>query len=241
MEFEEYSSWEARCGTPAGFPFKSGSTGSDGWYSFGVLTAADAALGATRVRYFRIESNDVVESYLVGGTFDIPGTAFSFQNQPNINTPLGASILLQEYDQNFSLVYFDQVYLDVNFSLSSATGLYSWAFRLAAQHFDGGSSEKAWTSSHPFYSQTSDDQKCISSSTLSPCRDSDFHLPSDVLFSCTKTGVSVTVGGQTTSYGWAANSPALTFTRTFDIWIRRKFSCFQDCDFETNLCCNPLP
>jgi hypothetical protein len=238
VEFEEYSSWEARCGSPAGFPFFLGVSGPDGWYSNNVLTAENAELGATRVKYFRLEWNQIAESYELGASVLILGNAFSFQSgQPNTNSPLGAFIYVAAFDQYGNVTNRREIYLDVNFSVSAVTGLSSWTFRLANNVIG----EKAWTAIHPFYSQTSEDKKCVSSSTLSPCNDiSYFHLPSDVLFSCASSGVSVTVGGQTTSYGWAQNFPALTFSGTFDIWIRRKFSCFQDCDFETNLCC-PLP
>lgn len=241
VEYETFSSWEARCGTPAGFPFFAGVSGPPGWYSNGVLTAANASLGATRVGYFRIGSvNQIEESYTLGGSFNIPERGFSFNNTDNrvFNTPLGAGIINATYDQYGNLTSLREIYLDVNFSFSSATGLYSWTFRLAYGTF----SEKAYTTINPFYSQTSEDKKCVSSSTLSPCNDiSYFHLPSDVLFSTASSGVSVTVGGQTTSYGWAARNPfPMTFSGNIDIWIRRKFSCFQNCDFSTNLCC-PLP
>ena len=241
VEYETFSSWEARCGTPAGFPFFAGVSGPPGWYSRGVLTAANASLGATRVAYFRIGSvNQTEESYLLGGSFDIPERGFSFKNTDNrvFNTPLGASIYNATHDQYGNTTSSREIYLDVNFSFSSATGLYSWTFRLA---YNKPFLAKAWTAIHPFYSQTSEDKKCVSDSTLSPCNERDFHLPSDVLFSCASSGVSVTVGGQTTSYGWAASNPfPMIISETVDIWVRRKFSCFQNCDFSTNLCC-PLP
>lgn len=78
----------------------------------------------------------------------------------------------------------------------------------------------------------------------------DFHLPPNVLVTVSDSGVTVSLDGSPTVYEWQSIAttgdgysgiPA-DWKKEFSVLVNQAESCcFTDCDYETNLCCNPLP
>ena len=102
-----------------------------------------------------------------------------------------------------------------------------------------------------FYKRASDPSTCNSSPSLSCCdaNNNIFHLVSPTTFTFGENGVRVYYSGIGVSspgllYSWGGGEDsggANAVVGGNPITIKTYFSCFNNCDYSTNLCCNPLP
>jgi hypothetical protein len=218
--------------------------GNSGDYIFtpssNIRNAATSQCGAVGGLYQKVVGNVYRDFYGLGSGFQIQNLYFSspqFPNYTSTDSPLAAIYYL------YGVAY---AQLDINYTTQS--GLSSWTFRASYE----GKSGRRWRNITSFYSQTTEDKKCVSDASLSCCGGPDFfHLPTPTTFSFSQDGVTVGFGGSSQLYYWTSgfvytnqgysNFLASDFDGMPNPAIQKYTACFANCDYSTNLCCNPLP
>jgi len=245
VEVNGYKSWDFRCGVPSGMT-GSEPTGSSEYTftpSSSIRNAATSQCGAVGGLYQSVSNNAYGGYYALGSGFVISNYYF-FPSYFN-NTTYTASPLAALYSIPARYIY---AQLDINYTTESQTGLISWTFRASF----AGASGNRWRNLTSFYSQTAEDRKCVSDASLSCCGGPEFfHLPTPTTFSFSQNGVTVDCGGSSQLYYWTngqLNSGqgysqflASDFDGAHSVVIQKYTACFANCNYSTNLCCNPLP
>jgi hypothetical protein len=237
VEVNGYTSWAFRCGRPAGTS-ESGPPNSVWTPSSEIRNSQTQQCAAVGGYYGVIGSSSLVAAYELGGGTTILENQFqSSSTSQTTMSPLGA---------RFGGAGGVNATIQLSINQTTDSGLVSWTFRAS---FNGGSARR-WRNSTSFYSQTTEDKKCVSDTSLSCCGGPDFfHLPTPTIFSFSQYGVTVDFGGASQLYSWsglAINSGyteflASDFDGTPNVVIQKYTACFANCDYSTNLCCNPLP
>jgi hypothetical protein len=238
VEVNGYTSWAFRCGRPAGTS-ASGPPNSVWTPSSSIRNSQTQQCDAVGGYYGVIGSSSLQQGYeLGGGTLILQSEFQSSSTSQTTISPLGAR--------------FGGAGLGVGTQLSinqtTDSGLVSWTFRASCS----GQSGRRWRNITSFYSQTTEDKKCVSDTSLSCCGGPDFfHLPTPTTFSFSQDGVTVDFGGASQVYSWTSgvvnsgqgytNFLASDFDGTPNVVIQKYTACFANCDYSTNLCCNPLP
>lgn len=139
------------------------------------------------------------------------------------------------------------------------------AWRVRAGRFcesvnpDGSSGGRArrWIDWSVFHSQVMEggiitDHKCVQGDSLVCCDTEQvrrrFHLPTPLTFTTSPSGITASFSGGSTFVPWiqgdmppAIADPSNTFYREHTVTVVANTACFRNCDYSTNLCCNPLP
>jgi hypothetical protein len=244
VEVNGYKSWDFRCGRPSG---TTGSNTGSGNYiytpSSEIRNAATSLCDAIGGFYRTYAGGDLTEEYALGSGFVISNFYFSNATNTTFTSSPLAAIYGHTNRSNGA-----RVQLDINHTVAQSTGLISWTFRASCQ----GKSGHRWRNVTSFYSQTAEDKKCVNDASLSCCGGPEFfHLPTPTTFSFSHTGVTVNSGGSSQVYSWTSGFIysgqgytellASDFDGTHDAVIQKYTACFANCDYSTNLCCNPLP
>jgi len=236
VEAGGFSSWDFRCGRPASIPQFS-VNGPCAPSNSEIRTASQALCGAVGCLGQYRTNGEVTSVYNLGGNKEMTNLFFYSSNPPNDSrTELGAVIF-------FPPMFYQ---LDIGFLYNSFSGLWSWTFRASARINVPPLPAWWFTSVEPFYSQTVTDKKCVY--MLESFDDPYFHLPSPTLFVFSSVGITVDLGTSSQVFPWTGRSTGSFgynlsdfITSDFVITVRRYFSCFKNCVYTTNLCCNPLP
>jgi hypothetical protein len=246
VEVSGYTSWAFRCGRPAGTSASGGGSGSYVYTpSDRIRTAATALCDAVGGLYYPISNGSIIGGFALGGGHTITNDYFRPASQSSNTYTLSplAAIYGPLSGQSGA-----RIQLDINHTVNQGTGLVSWTFRASGS----GDSGYRWRNATPFYSQTLENRKCVNDASLNCCGGAEFfHLPTPTTFSFSHSGVTVGYNGSSELYPWTSyqinfsygysSLLASDFDGTYDAVIQKYTACFANCNYSTNLCCNPLP
>lgn len=248
VTFKNVSSYDFRCGRPSSIPASQTSDAN-------IVTASQAETHAVR-GFFKSTANSypIFDCFIGGRT---PTSFFSPNPDPLSSFhPIGVFYAEEGLFPSSPTFYEDYLVLSIS------CGNSGWRFNasvLRNEQFSSGLKQSDTSQANifnkVFFAKNDAAVPCVSAPSLTACstsidpRDPAFHIQSPVVFSFSQNLVTVQYGSTELSFPWVKAVPqgsrpdgtVIPLPTLSPVTIEIMSSCFADCDFSTNLCCNPLP